>query len=268
MDIWLILIGFFVGTVGTLIGAGGGFILMPFLLLMYPSENAQNLTAISLAVIFMNTVSGSISYAFKRRIDYRSVIIFSIAGAPGALLGAYAIGFFPREQFNILFGGLLGLVSMYLLVNPKKMKPIDHLITNSKYPVRTLVDSTGHEYIISYNQMVGVIISIGVGFISSFLGIGGGIIHVPAMVNILDFPVHIAIATSHSILAVMSAIGTGEHIIAGHLDHSWSRILLLAPGVILGAQLGAYLSPKMKDTWIIKGLAFALMMVALRFILS
>ena len=200
--------------------------------------------------------------------DYKSAIIFSIAGAPGTLLGAYAIGFFPRQQFNILFGGLLGLVSLYLLLNPKKLKPVDHLIVNSKYPIRTLVDSSGHQYTISYNQTIGILLSIGVGFVSSFLGIGGGIIHVPAMVNILDFPVHIAIATSHSILAVMSAIGTGEHIIAGHLNHSWSRILLLAPGVILGAQLGAYLSPKMKDTWIIKGLAFALMMVALRFIFS
>ena len=135
-----------------------------------------------------------------------------------------------------------------------------------KHPIRRLIDSTGHVHVISYNLPLGLGISVVVGFLSSLLGIGGGIVHVPAMVNLLNFPVHIATATSHSILAVMAAIGTGEHVFAGQLANSWQRILFLAPGVIIGAQLGAFLSPKMKDVWIIKALALALLTVAIRFI--
>lgn len=56
---WLIGLGFLVGLYGTLIGAGGGFILMPLLLLLHPQANPQHLTAISLAVVFFNALAGA-----------------------------------------------------------------------------------------------------------------------------------------------------------------------------------------------------------------
>lgn len=62
----LVLIGFAVGAFGTVVGAGGGFILTPILLLLYPHESAQTLTAISLAVVFFNAASGSAAYARQR----------------------------------------------------------------------------------------------------------------------------------------------------------------------------------------------------------
>jgi uncharacterized membrane protein YfcA len=54
----LISLGFAVSTYGTLIGAGGGFVLMPLLLLLYPHENPHHLTAISLTVVFLTPHSG------------------------------------------------------------------------------------------------------------------------------------------------------------------------------------------------------------------
>ena len=63
-----------------------------------------------------------------------------------------------------------------------------------------LTDKEGITYEYSYKQSNGALISVLVGYISPLLGIGGGIIHVPAMVNWLKFPVHIATATSHFIL--------------------------------------------------------------------
>ncbi|HEX3072885.1 MAG TPA: TSUP family transporter, partial [Ignavibacteriales bacterium] len=59
----LIPLGFAVGTIGTLIGAGGGFILMPVLLFLYPNMSPDSLVGISLAVVFFNSFSGSLSYA-------------------------------------------------------------------------------------------------------------------------------------------------------------------------------------------------------------
>lgn len=86
--IGLISLGFIVGTYGTLIGAGGGFVLMPILLILYPRESADRLTAISLAVVFFNALSGSGAYARMKRIDYKSGLMFAAATIPGAIIGA------------------------------------------------------------------------------------------------------------------------------------------------------------------------------------
>ena len=80
--LWLLPLGFMVGTFGTLIGAGGGFILVPVLLLLYPDKSPETITSISLAVVFFNTLSGSFAYARMKRIDYKSGIIFAIATIP------------------------------------------------------------------------------------------------------------------------------------------------------------------------------------------
>src|SRR6185295_1618467 len=69
---WLFPLGLLVGAFGTLIGAGGGFILVPILLLMYPNETSERIASISLAVVFFNAFSGSLAYARMKRIDYKS----------------------------------------------------------------------------------------------------------------------------------------------------------------------------------------------------
>ena len=66
--IWLTLLGFVIGTYGTLIGAGGGFVLVPILLMLYPNESPEIITSISLAVVFFNAMSGSLAYSRMKRI--------------------------------------------------------------------------------------------------------------------------------------------------------------------------------------------------------
>jgi uncharacterized membrane protein YfcA len=85
---WLIPLGFVLGVFGTLIGAGGGFVLVPLLLLLYPRENPDLITAVSLSVVFANALSGSLAYGAMKRIDYKSGTMFSLAAIPGAVLGA------------------------------------------------------------------------------------------------------------------------------------------------------------------------------------
>ena len=100
--------------------------------------------------------------------------------------------------------------------------------------------------------------SMAVGFLSSLLGIGGGIIHVPVLIHLLNFPVHIATATSQFILTNMALTGTLTHIATGAFTQGIRRTILLAVGVLLGAPLGTLLSRKIHGIWIIRGLAFAL----------
>ena len=114
---------------------------------------------------------------------------------------------------------------------------------------------------------MGVGLSAVVGYISSLLGIGGGIIHVPALIRLLNFPVHIATATSHFMLVIIALTGTVVHILAGSYSHGVHRTIALAVGVLLGAQLGALLSKRMKGRWIIQSLAIALGFVGLRILM-
>src|ERR1051326_6734210 len=91
--------GFAIGALGTLIGAGGGFLLMPVLVVALPTDRPETLASISLGVVFLNALSGSVGYARQGLIDYRSGRVFLAAAAPGAIAGAMVTSRLPRTAF-------------------------------------------------------------------------------------------------------------------------------------------------------------------------
>ena len=247
--IGLIFFGLVVGAAGTLIGAGGGFLMMPIFLIFYKDKSPAVLTSISLAVICANAVSGSIAYARMRRIDYRAGLLFALAATPGAVAGALIIAYVPTGAFNTLFGIILVLVGAYLFISFEKR------FNNGQADAQTIPP---------YSVKIGMGISTVVGLLSSFLGIGGGIIHVPMMVYVLNFPVHFATATSHFTLAIMAMAGTLVHIYKGDLTGQWPLVISLAAGVLVGAQIGAAISKRINSALIIKLLAAAIAIVGIR----
>jgi uncharacterized membrane protein YfcA len=265
----LIAVGFGVGAYGTLIGAGGGFMLMPLLLLSYPKESPDLLTSISLAVVFFNALSGSEAYGLMKRIDYRSGLMFATATVPGAVLGALNTSYVPRHVFDAIFTVLMIAGAIFLLVHPGASKATSKQTVPSRWLIRRqLVDAHGNHYDYSFNPVLGIGLSLFIGYASSFLGIGGGIIHVPVLGYFLHFPVHVATATSHFILAIMALTGTIVHIVTGTFTHGVHRAIALAIGVALGAQLGAHFSQRVKGPWIIRSLALALGLVGIRLLMS
>ena len=100
----LVLLGFAVGTVGTLVGSGGGFILTPVLLIAYPHAKPDLITAISLVVVFFNALSGSFAYRAQQRTDYRSGLQFAAAALPGSIAGALVVGLVPTAPFDAIMG--------------------------------------------------------------------------------------------------------------------------------------------------------------------
>ncbi len=265
--VWLIALGFVLGCLGTLIGAGGGFVLMPVLLLLYPTESPATLTAISLAVVFFNALSGSWAYARMRRIDYKSGLLLAAATVPGAIIGALSTNYMPRQLFNAVFGVLLIGAAVYLFFHRSEEKPPADP-KNKGHLARKIVEANGTVHVYTYNLRVGMGVSVFVGYVSSLLGIGGGIVHVPILVRLLNFPVHIATATSHFILAIMALTGTLVHIGTGSFAQGGvRRTICLGLGALLGAQAGAALSARVHGRWIVLGLAVALAFVGLRILL-
>lgn len=262
-----IALGFGVGTYGTLIGAGGGFVLMPLLLLIYPQATPENLTSISLAVVFMNALSGSEAYARMKRIDYKSGLLFASATIPGAILGALNTSYVPRRFFDALFGVLLIAGALFLILRPNIGEHRKTADSPCDYTKRHLVERDGKTDDYCFNPVVGVVLSLFAGYVSSFLGIGGGIIHVPALVYFLHFPVHVATATSHFILVIMAFTGTLVHIFTGTFSHGVHQMITLSIGVVVGAQLGAHLSRRLEGHWIIRSLSLALGLVGLRILM-
>ncbi|MGZ4335968.1 MAG: TSUP family transporter [Gaiellaceae bacterium] len=107
-----------------------------------------------------------------------------------------------------------------------------------------------------------------VGFVSSFLGIGGGVIHVPLLGRVLGFPTHIATATSHFVLAIIAGGGAATHVVASSFAHGNGirRAIALSVGVMLGAQLGARLSLRTSGRTVEVLLGVALVALAARLV--
>lgn len=262
----LIAIGFLVGTLGTLIGAGGGFILVPFMLLAFPTFSPDVVTAISIAVVAANATSGSTAYMRAKRVDYKAGIIFAICTIPGSILGVITTKYIPRGAFDLLFGVILIVLAVFLFFRGKKKAVAKEAVAHPSQTHQRLVDKWGEEYDYSYNLKLGMFISVLVGYFSPLLGIGGGIIHVPAMIEWLNFPVHLATATSHFILAIMATVSVIVHTVSGTYNDPLvlKMTLSLIVGVIGGAQLGAFLSRRIQGKFIVKALAISLAIVGIR----
>lgn len=257
-------LGVAVGAVGTLVGAGGGFLLTPVLLLLYPHDDPQTLTAISLAAVFANSSSGSVAYLRQRRVDIRSGLVFGAATLPGAVGGALAVSAVPRRAFDGIMAAALGAVAIWI-ARHGATDPI-----RAQGALRRLVDANGREWVYRVPLLRGALISIGVGFASSFLGIGGGVFHVPILVAGLGFPTHIATATSHFVLVQMSGAAVITHVVRGSyaVGHGLRRSLVLAVSLAVGAQLGARASVRVPALAIERLLAVALAVVAVRLAVS
>ena len=267
----LILIGLVLGAIGTLIGAGGGFILVPLLLLTQPDLSPDVVTAISTAIVACNALSGTAAYIASRRVDYKAGIVFSIFTIPGSILGVITTKYIPRHTFDLMFGFIVIALAIYLFAKGgRKNKGAAVIATGKGLTQQHLIDKSGETYTYSYDMKKGAALSLLVGYLSPILGIGGGIIHVPAMAEWLKFPVHIATATSHFVLAISTSISTAVH--AWNGDYNDPRVMKmvigLGIGVIVGAQIGARFSKHVKDKAIIKALAVCLAVVGVRILLS
>ncbi len=247
--------GLAIGALGTLIGAGGGWMIVPLLLLGF-SFTPPQAVGTSLAVVFFNALSGSIAYMLQGRVLYTMGILFAAATIPGALLGARLVQHLSSRWFSVLFGGILLGVAVLLHRGDRLLAPGG---TRGEATGAAL-QSPG-----SPAMRLGILISFLVGVLSSLFGVGGGIIHVPFLIVVLGLPVHAATATSHFVLAITSLTGALIFLRQGEVQLAVAASMGL--GVLLGAQLGAFVSTRMRGEPIRRLLAVAVAIFALRLVL-
>ena len=255
--------GVLIGVVGTLIGAGGGFIHVPVLIIFY-GFSPQHAIGTSMAVVMLNAISGTFAYIAQKRIDYEIGIKYAVAASPGVLVGALLSQFFTVSSFSIIFSLLLMILSYYLF-SGKEFYVVRTKVAQAPN-TRYLKDATGEEFSYAPDMSVGFSASILIGIFSGLFGIGGGIIHVPLMYSVLGIPVHIATATSHFILAITSFLGSIVFVGLGYVDLDYA--VLLGIGTIIGASLGAWLSLKTHPNIIKKVIALCLFLLALRLLMD
>lgn len=236
------LLGLGVGALGTLIGAGGGFVLMPILMFLKPGETPEHLTSVSLSVALANAVSGSLIYARMGRIDFRTARIFIVACLPGVVLGTALIRIMPRSVFDPIFAAILAAMGIHLLI--------------SKGLEERRIRALGR-----FGEFA---VGAGASTIASVFGVGGGVLLVPALVRWFGFPVLRATATSQLIIVGMTSFASLIHGVGGGFPADFKVYLPLFPTVILGSQLGANLSQKIKGHRILQILGIALLICAFR----
>jgi len=253
-------IGIGAGTWGTLIGAGGGFIIVPLLLLRDKSLEAATATAISLIAVLGNGLSGSLAHWRQRRIDFRTGLLCLLATLPGGVTGALVVNTIDRGPFQATFGVLLSLVALYIGARGTKREGARRMGGEA----RRIVDSTGTTYEYRVNVRLGMAICFVIGFFSSMLGVGGGIFAVPVFTLVIGIPIQIATATSQFMFMGTASVASLTNIAQGDLSGFWLTALALAIGTITGAQIGARLAKRMQSVWIGRALACGLLLVGVR----
>lgn len=225
-QLWLIPLGFAAGILGSMIGLGGGVIVVPVLTFLGfpPTAAASN----SLFAALSNAIASTISYSKQKRIEYSLGLKLGLLSIPGTVLGALISSDVAPDVFKILFGFVLIASAAYIFLRKK---------------IET------REKIISKQMMVFAIgASFFAGIISSFFGIGGGIIFVPLMVVGMGMAMKKAAPTSQMILLFASFSGVVVHSLLGHPD--FFQAGLLAIGSFIGGLVGARLSIDIKERYL------------------
>jgi uncharacterized membrane protein YfcA len=264
----LALLGVVVGTYGTLVGVGGGFLIVPLLLIIYKLPPAAA-AATSLVVVLLNAASGSATYIRHGRVDVRTGLLLAAATVPGAFfIGPELAERIPDRAFKIGFGVFLLVMATLLFLRPERTPGASGAAPRKGIWMlrRSFRDGSGAVMDYEFDVVLAVVLSFAVGVLSSMLGIGGGIVHVPALIHLMSFPVHVATATSQFVLAFTAAAGVAKYASGGHVV--WPLAAVIGAGVIVGAQVGARVSHRMKGGGIIRLLVLAIVLLGGRLIWS
>lgn len=213
------------GVLSALAGVGGAVITTPGLRVLGASPEIA--LGSTVPAIIPSAITGSIRYRAAGLIDERVALWCGASGAISAFGGALVSDLVDARWLMVATAFLM-LYSSFTLLRAKPRPALPHGMA-------------------VVAPALGVIVAIGVGsgFVAGLLGVGGGLIMVPAFTLILKLDVKTTVATSLVAVAMMSVTSLIGHWLAGHID--WSFAIPLMIGVIPGARLGSKITVMVND---------------------
>ena len=253
----LALLGVGVGTLGAMVGVGGGFLLVPALLFMFPEAEPAVITSMSLTAVVLNAASATVGYRRRRRQDFRTGAIFTATAVPASMVGALLTRVIGRGAFEAVFGVALILGALYL--GWRGLRFAAEPRPSERGRPRRIVDRDGQVFEYRVDEPMAATIAPAAGLVASFFGIGGGIIHMPVMMLVLRIPSAIAVATSQLELMMASSAAVAVHLVFtyGQPDQ-WLRALIVGAGTMVGAQLGVVLAARVSGRFVLIAIAIGL----------
>lgn len=258
-----LLTGSFAGFLAGLLGIGGGVILVPLFLWLFPIAGfppdliVHTAFGTSLAIILPTAVSSTLGHRQRGNVDWYMVVFLVLGGVVGSLLGSSAAAVLPGEKLKMYFGLMQIAISLKLLFY-KTYVPTE----KQQQPKRTALVLVG---------FVG-------GFFSAFFGIGGGVIAVPLLLIVLHLPIRLAVGNSSALIvfssfsAVICYIWYGmQNPVSTPFSLGYVNILvtlLVAPLTMIFARIGVKFAAATSQTKLVKIFAVMLMFVGIKILLK
>lgn len=254
--------GFGAGLFGSLLGLGGGVILVPLLTIVFqvPLTTA---VAVSLLAVIATTAGAAARYLALGRSDVRLAVTLQAPGVAGAAAGGVLAGFLSESVVSALFAAVLvyaalsmarGLIGRKASIEgePAVEPALPDHPRGPAYRRRRLPAAIGGSSL--------------AGLAAGLLGIGGGVLNVPIMHMLMGVPMAVAVATSNLVIGVTAASGAYVYLFRGDVDPVIAGPVVL--GVLGGAALGARAAPYVRTRWIALLFVVALGYAAVRMALE
>jgi len=238
-------VGIIIGLLAAMFGLGGGFLLVPVLSIL--GVEIHKAVGTSSAAVVFTSLSSTIAYARQGRIHYKTGLMLAGSAVFGAWIGAWMTSYINSSSLKVVFGIALMFVAASMLKGKRGSVDVTRI----------------SELRVNYKAVpLGGFVS---GIVSGLLGVGGGIVNVPFL-TYLGLPIHYAVATSSFAIVFTAISGTTKHYLLGHVVVKW--LVLLVPGLIIGAQVGARIAKVTKAKNLKNAFSIVMFLLALRMILK
>jgi uncharacterized protein len=235
-------LSFVAGILGSLLGLGGGMIVVPALTLLLGLDIRLAIGASIISVIATSSGAAA-AYIRGRLANLRIAMFLEVGTTAGALTGAWVAGLLHPRWLYVLFGGVLGSSALAML-RPRVRRPRSPHETRLAHRLRLhgsyFDDARDHE--VAYEParpLLGLALMYLAGITSGLLGIGSGALKVPAMDLTMELPIKVSTATSNFMIGVTAAASAGLYFARGQIDPFVAAPV--AAGVLSGAFAGSRL---------------------------
>lgn len=232
LEVWLLLVALGTSLLGGLLGMASGIFIVPALTMFGHIDMHTAVGASLISVIACSCASAS-PYLRQQLTDIRLAVVLETATTGGALCGVLLSGFIPARYLYLLFALILFLSAQQMLSRRRDPAADARIVAHVKEPRYSKQRLT-----------VGMLLMYGAGLISALLGIGSGVLKIPAMDTALRLPIKVSSATSTFMIGVTAAASAGAYFARGEIVTAIAAPVALGSvvGAILGARLLLYLS--------------------------